>query len=72
MKDKNNIFIKQNIAFLFQTKIYFIIGDILFEIPKNLIVLAFFFFFAEADTKNMDMPRQKPRMLPGKTYWLNC
>ena len=70
MKDKNNIFIKQNIAFLFQTKIYFIIGDILFEIPKNLIVLAFFFFFffAEADTENMDMPRQKPRMLPGKTY----
>ena len=67
MKDKNNIFIKRNIAFFFQTKIYFIIGDIFFENPKNLIVLAFFFFFAEADTKNIDMPRQKPQMLPGKT-----
>ena len=68
MKDKNNIFIKRNIAFFFQTKIYFIIGDIFFENPKNLIVLAFFFFFAEADTKNIDMPRQKPQMLSGKTY----
>ena len=28
VKDKNNFFIKQNIAFLSSTKIYFILGDI--------------------------------------------
>ena len=36
-KLKNNFFIKQNIAFLSWTKIYFILGDIFFKIPKNLI-----------------------------------
>ena len=30
MKDKNNFFIKQNVAFLSWTKIYFILGDIFF------------------------------------------
>ena len=30
VKDKNNFFIKQNIAFLSWTKIYFILGDIFF------------------------------------------
>ena len=30
VKDKNNFFIKQNIAFLFQTKIYFILGGVFF------------------------------------------
>ena len=30
LKDKNNFFIKQNIAFLSWTKIYFILGDICF------------------------------------------
>ena len=30
VKDKNNFFIKRNIAFLSWTKIYFILGDIFF------------------------------------------
>ena len=30
VKDKNNIFIKRNIAFLFWTKTYFILRDIFF------------------------------------------
>ena len=41
----------RNIAFLFWTKIYFILGDVFFKIPKNLI-LGVFVFFAEADAKN--------------------
>ena len=47
----------RNIAFFFQTKIYFILGDIFFEVPKNLILGI---FFAEADTK-------KHRYAPAKT-----
>ena len=47
----------RNIAFFFQTKIYFILGDIFFEVPKNLILGI---FFAEADTK-------KHRYTPAKT-----
>ena len=42
VKDKINFFIKQNIAFLFYTKINFILGDIFFKIPKHLIGSAFF------------------------------
>ena len=38
----------RNIAFLFWTKIYFILGDVFFKIPKNIIVGI---FFAESDTK---------------------
>ena len=30
VKEKNNFFIKQNIYFLFKTKIYFILGDMFF------------------------------------------
>ena len=30
VKDKNNFFIKRNTAFLFQTKMYFILGGIFF------------------------------------------
>ena len=51
---KKNFFIKQNIAFIFETKIYFIHGDIFFKIPRDLIAPAFFFFFfflGEPDTK---------------------
>ena len=40
VKDKNNFFIKRNIAF-FLTKIYFILGDIFFKIPKNLVTSEF-------------------------------
>ena len=47
MKDENNFFIKQNIAY-FLTKIHFIFGDIFFKILKNLITSA---FFADADSK---------------------
>ena len=82
VNDKNNLFIKQNI--LFWTKRYFVLRNF-FKFLKNLIALAFFFFFftffAEADIKNMGMPRQKPLHLPAaevnferctaKTYWLN-
>ena len=42
VKDKNNFFIKRNIACLSWTKIHFILGDIFLEIPKNLITSAFF------------------------------
>ena len=49
VKDKNNFFIKWNIVFFSWTKIYFILGDIFFKIPKNLITLVS--FLAEADTK---------------------
>ena len=61
VKDKNDFFIKRTIAFLFQTKIYFILGDVFFKIPNNLIVLAF--FSLRQIRKNIDMPWQKPRML---------
>ena len=50
VKDKNNFFIKRIIAFLSWTKIYFILGGILFKIPKNLVTSAFV-FFTEGDTK---------------------
>ena len=50
VKDKNNFFINRNIAFLSWTKIYFILGGILFKIPKNLVTSAFL-FFTEGDTK---------------------
>ena len=32
----------RNIAFRFSTKIYFILGDVFFKIPKNLILGIFF------------------------------
>ena len=53
VKDKNNFFIKRNIAFLSLTKMYLLSETYFFKIPKNLINAAFFFFFffAEVDTK---------------------
>ena len=42
------IFLKKNLFFLVLEKYYF-------KIPKNSIASAF--FFAEADTKNIDIPR---------------
>ena len=47
VKDKNNFFIKQRIAFPSWTKIYFIVEIYFFKIPKNLIILVF--CFVEAD-----------------------
>ena len=62
VKDKSNFSIERNIAerniaFLFPTKIYFILG----EIPKSLIAQAFFYLFVfvllRQTLKNIDMPR---------------
>ena len=30
VKDKNNFFVKRNIAYLFKTKVYFVLGDVFF------------------------------------------
>ena len=56
VKDKNNFFINQNIAFLFKQKHVLYMETYFFKIPKKLLTSAFFFFlffifFAEADTK---------------------
>ena len=40
VKDKKNFFMQRKIAFLEQK--YFILGNIFFKIPKNLITSAFF------------------------------
>ena len=64
-KDKNNFFIKRNIAFLSWTKIYFILEDMFFKIPKNLITSEF--FLLRQILKNKDMPWQKRQML----HWKN-
>ena len=50
VKDKNNFFIKRNIAFLSWAKIYFILGDI-FVLRFPRIELLHHLFFAETDTK---------------------
>ena len=42
VNNKNYFFIKWSIAFLFETKTYFILGDVFFFIPKNSIASAFF------------------------------
>ena len=61
VKDKITPFIKQNIAFLFETKIYVILEGICFEdffkIFRTLI--ASDFFLPRQILKNIDMPRQK-------------
>ena len=49
MKDKNNFFIKSNIAFLLEKKTFYSWRYIFLKIPKNLIASAF--FLAERDTK---------------------
>ena len=48
-------------CFSFSNKNIFYFWRHFFKIPKNLITSAF--FFAEADTKNIDVPRQKSQML---------
>ena len=60
VKDKNNFFVKKHF-FSFLNKNIFIFGDMFFKIPKNLITSAF--FLPRQILKNIDMPRQKPRML---------
>ena len=61
VKDKNNFFIKRNIAFLSWTKMYFILGDIFFYNSYEFDYLSV--FLPRQITKNIDMPRQKPQML---------
>ena len=70
VKDKTEFCIKRSIALLFWTKIlswetYF------FKIPKNLITVAFLYFFlsflSRKILKNTNMPWQKRKML----HWLN-
>ena len=67
MKDKNNFLLSGTSMF-----IYFILGDIFFKIPKNLIASAF--FLPRQILKNIDMPQQKPQYLPTAKgnfeYWV--
>ena len=60
VKDKNNFFIKWNIAFLSWTKILFLETYFL-KIPKNFITSGY--FLPRQILKNEDMPREKPQML---------
>ena len=52
----------ETLLFLFKAKIYFILRDAFFKIPKNLILAI---FLPRHILKNVDMPRQISRML----YW---
>ena len=65
MKPSLKIVWKTKITFLLSETLLFFLEQICFSLrdktPKNLITIAF--FFAEADTKNIDMPQQKPQML---------
>ena len=45
VKDKNIIFIMQNVAILFWIKIYFILRTYFFKIPKYFLTTSAFFFF---------------------------
>ena len=68
VKDKTSFFIKQNIAFFFKQKYILFLETYFYKIPKNLIAPAIFlflfcFFLLRQIVKNIDMPRQKPRML---------
>ena len=55
VKDKNNFFIKRNIAFLFSKKKIYSWRHTFFKISKNLNASAFFFFififFTKEDTE---------------------
>ena len=48
-KTKITFLLSETLFFFLEQKIYFILGDIFFKIPKNLITLVS--FLAEADTK---------------------
>ena len=65
VKDKSNFFIKQRIAFLSWTKIYFILETYFFKILTNLITSVF--FLPRHMLTDLDMPWQNPQML----HWLN-
>ena len=58
-KNKNNFFIKQKSDFLFYSW-----KSIFLRFLRIQLSLHSFFFFAKPDTKNIDMPRQKPPHLP--------
>ena len=61
VKNKNNLFIKRNIAFLSWKKKKIFLETYFFQIPENLITSAF--FMSRQILKNIDMPRQRPQML---------
>ena len=64
VKDKTSFFIKQNIAFFFKQKYILFLETYFYKIPKNLIAPAIFLFlFCFFLLRQIDMPRQKPRML---------
>ena len=62
-KNKNNFFIKQNISFLFKTKIYIFLflEKYFFQIPKNTI----------ADTKKFKQKPQRFADCQGEFQMLN-
>ena len=62
---KKNFFVKRNIAFLSWIKIYFILEDMFFKIPKNIFTSEF--FLPRQILKNKDMPWQKRQIL----HWKN-
>ena len=78
VKDKNNFFINQNIAFLFKQKHVLYMETYFFKIPKKLLTSAFFFFFyflfflPRQILKDIDMPRQKPQNLQTAEANFNC
>ena len=55
MKDKINFYISRTFIFFFKQKYILFLGDIFFQIPKNLIASAF--YLPRLILKNIDMPR---------------
>ena len=56
VKEKNNLFIKRNIAFLFSIKYILFLETYFLKIPKNLLASAD--FLPRQILKNVDMPRR--------------
>ena len=56
VKEKNNFFIKRNIAFLFSIKYILFLETYFLKIPKNLLASAD--FLPRQILKNVDMPRR--------------
>ena len=61
VKDKKNFFIKRNIPFFAEQRYILLSETYFFQIPENLITSAN--FLLRQVLKNINMPRQKPRML---------
>ena len=65
LKGKITFLLSKTLLFFFEQKYILFSEAYFFKILKNLITSAI--FLAEADTKNIDKPRQKPEML----HWQN-